>query len=231
MFEKKVFAGCCPKCGGQLKTPFTPLIDVQTHPEQRERVLSGTFFAGKCRKCGYTGEIMAPCLYFDACRRAMIYLIPDYAEAEWRDSALEKCYPETGAFTKRVVSSVPQLKEKIQLLEAGLDDRIVELAKLAVAGWASKRQRRRIREAYFAELDEAENRICFYLYTADDPEPILYRARIDIYEASRAVAEAAPAGTAFRNIDLRWAAYTLADYHRRNRVWSDVETEGEHECL
>ena len=204
-FRQKNHTVRCPRCGRAMKTPFSPVVT------DRAAVLSDGFFTAVC-KCGFRAAVSAPCLYFDARRRAMLYLLPGDVRSV-TTAALDRSYPETAGFQKRIVTSVPQLREKIRLLEFGLDDRAIELTKLAVAGWASDRRSARVRAAYFAELDEAERRISFYLYADDAAAPMTYRARSELYDASCGIASSLPLPGGFCRIDMRWAAYMLA--HRQ----------------
>lgn len=203
--QQKPIAVRCPQCGRAMKTPFSPVVT------DREAVLSDSFFSAMC-KCGYRAAVTAPCLYYDAHRSALLYLLPGTDAQPLHVDA----YPEVAGFRKRIVGTVPQLREKIRLLEFGLDDRAVELAKLAVVGWVSARRSARVHAAYFAELDEASHRIGFYLSAADDA-PALYRARTDVYDAACEIAASLPEPDGFCRIDLRWAAHTLANRPQSKR--------------
>ena len=49
------------------------------------------------------------------------------------DAEAENRYPELGGVTKRLAADLNKLKEKILIFENGLDDRAVELTKLAMS--------------------------------------------------------------------------------------------------
>lgn len=204
-FQQKTYTLRCPQCSRAMKTPFTPIVT------DREAVLTDAFFTAAC-KCGCRAAVSAPCLYYDERRGAMLYLLPEASAQAWRADTLTRAFPEVAGYQKRIVTSVPQLREKIRLLEFGLDDRAVEMAKLAVAGWAAARRAAHVRDVYFAELDEAERRISFYLYTDRSAAPMLYRARSEVYDASRDIAATLPQPSDFCRIDMRWAAHTLVHF-------------------
>ena len=69
----------------------------------------------------------------------MIYLVPGAKQESLNDAEAENRYPELGGVTKRLAADLNELKEKILIFENGLDDRAVELTKLAMSKVALKK--------------------------------------------------------------------------------------------
>ena len=105
----------------------------------------------------------------------MIYLIPNGGKTELDAVDVDHAFPQIGYVQKRVVSSLAALKEKILVFEAGLDDRAVELVKLALASVVEKKDGQKPQEGYFSFADEEKNRIGFVFFFPGKPEAVLKR--------------------------------------------------------
>ena len=215
MAEYKTPKVRCPKCGKTMRTIFTPIVNGTKSPKLREKILSKEFFRCTCKKCGHRAMLLTRCLYVDEQRGFMVYLMPEFDGSRLMDAKVERLYPEMRHMTRRVVTGINRLKEKILLFESGLDDQAIELSKLALVGVIARRRTVNIQEVYFNELNEKDDRIGFTFFTGSDNEPVNYRTRAEIYQASREVAEdhrAHHSSEGFENIDLRWAAQVIAEY-------------------
>ncbi|RHR13536.1 hypothetical protein DWX49_13755 [Blautia sp. AF19-34] len=100
------------------------------------KVLNQSIFLYTCPSCGKTFRLDYATLYHQMEDPIMIYLVSE-SEVE---TTYEMFYGENALFdfrTKkylaRIVTSPNQLVEKIQIFDAGKDDRIMELVKLLVA--------------------------------------------------------------------------------------------------
>lgn len=150
----------------------------------------------------------------------MVYLVPEFDGKRFINPRIERAYPEVQHLTRRVVTGINRMKEKILLFESGLDDRAVELAKLALVGVIARRRTVKIQEVYFNELDETEDRIGFTFLTGSDNEPVKYRTRAEIYHVSKEIAEDYMSNhpeEGFEHIDLRWAARVIGEYRSAAR--------------
>lgn len=228
MSETKNEAIICPKCGKAMQTAFEPTVNVRRNPKVRDLIMSDEFFNCKCKHCGYKGSVLARCLYHDELRGFMVYLMPDFSEPCLFDEQIERAYPEMANVPRRVVSNINRMKEKILLFESRIDDRAVELSKLAIAGMISRKASRKLQEAYFNELDEKQNLIGFTFFAEGEPEPVEYRTRAEIYHVSREIAQKYLDNhpeQGFSNIDLRWAAKALAEHRRAGDRFEDQKGE------
>lgn len=100
--------------------------------DSKEDIMSGAFFEWECPSCHERFFIKKPFLYNDSEHKFMIYYIPGFEERAQKIPTLFKTKKEydTDASTLRVASNFVDFVEKIRILEAGLDDRVVEAVKL-----------------------------------------------------------------------------------------------------
>ena len=205
----------CSRCGKTMQTAFRPVVNVTRSPKLREKVLNKELFRCSCSKCGQRGMLLHRFLYVDEKKGFMIYLVPDCEERQLLDRKIERMYPELKHLTRRVVTGVNRLREKIMLLEAGLDDQAVELAKLVLVGVVSRRRAVNIQEVYFNELNEDADRIGFTFFLGSDNEPMTFRTRSEIYQLSKEIVEdyrTKHPSEGFERVDVRWASRVLAEY-------------------
>ncbi|NCA99951.1 MAG: hypothetical protein EOM70_11315, partial [Clostridia bacterium] len=109
-----------------------------TDPDLREKLLRKTLQSLDCRNCGNATLIASPLTYLDQDHGLLIECRPDLtpAELENRLSQLRK-EPElagvlAGDSCLRLVAAMNDLIEKIHIREQQLDDRVLEIVKLAV---------------------------------------------------------------------------------------------------
>ena len=138
----------CPKCGKTNEYTFWASINTETDPEMKEQVKSGEAFIFTCPDCGAKMMINADMLYHDRENRLLIhycaseesyYEVSKMLNGEFDQSAedeeiLQKILTanEMDSYIKRIVTTQNQIREKIVIFEAGLDDRVIEFAKAMV---------------------------------------------------------------------------------------------------
>lgn len=109
----------CRSCGHIHEIEFTGSVDVARNPELKQKVKSGEAFVWTCPDCGAANLLNLPFLYHDPGEKLMILL----TSATVRSEGLPEGY------TGRIVRSVGELVEKINIFDAGLDDVVVEMCK------------------------------------------------------------------------------------------------------
>lgn len=204
----------CPHCGAAIRTQMWPGICAQDNPELRGRVLDETLFDWKCPECGYAAQFVYPCLYHDRERRFMVYVVPNGSGREFQPVDVGEKFPQLAGVKKRVVSSPAELKEKILLFEAGLDDYAVELVKYALAGVLDKKYGGKTLEGYFCFADEGENRIGFSFFPEGGKDPVLRKTSMDAYKKSLEIAKSREPdeGNRFVPVDALTAKDLLEEY-------------------
>ncbi len=114
----------CPKCGLEHPVTIWESLETDVDAEFKDSVIDRSLFMAECPGCGEKTEIEQDFLYVHKERKWKIY----YA---CTDESEKKILTELGesdvkdGYRIRVVSSKNELLEKIFILDAGLDDRIV----------------------------------------------------------------------------------------------------------
>ena len=117
----------CPACKREQEAALVQSINTRQQPELRERLLSGDLNVLAC-ECGARTPLSATLLYHDPDRDYYCQACPG-GEPAMREG--EAAFAVIGAVgTRRLVPSQNALVEKVKILEAGLDDRVVEVLKV-----------------------------------------------------------------------------------------------------
>lgn len=123
----------CPHCKQSTEVTFWSSVNVTLEPQLKEKLLAGELFAQKCPNCGEVARLDYPMLYHDMEKKLLIFYVRD---DKGRADAIEvfnndkNMLASPEEYEKRIVGSINQLREKILLADAGLDDRIMEFVKL-----------------------------------------------------------------------------------------------------
>lgn len=207
----------CPNCGNEIEIKVFKTVNATTDPGFRDDLLNGDMLHFSCRECGHEAELKYPLLYNDMKNKFMVYYIPDIDRERLTDEMLEKEYGEMDALTRRIVGSYNELKEKIHIFEAGLDDRVIEVVKAALKDVVEKRTGETVTGGYFSKYSVDEDRIGFTFFVGDDGEQFVQTTRLEIYEKSKMVAMAnneEQNDRSFLNIDNNWARNALYKYKK-----------------
>jgi hypothetical protein len=205
----------CPHCSAVVKTQMWPGINAEENPDLRALVLNETLFDWKCPACGYEAQLVYPCLYHDKSKKFMIYVVPNGNDCALQSVDVSEAFPQFNEMTKRVVTSLTGLKEKILIFEAGLDDLAVELVKLALTDVAEKKHGKSVASGYFCYADEQAGRISFSFFLKGTKEPVHQDTRMDVYNKSLEIVEsvgASAAGGDFKSVDSEVAQNVLREY-------------------
>ncbi len=135
----------CPRCGAIRARRVAASLHGPLVPNLRAEILEGKFQRFSCEECGDWFFADGPMLWIDFERKQWIGLFPSRWEAAWRAlegdpldgwqlGLIEEAPPllqaMAGGFQVRAVFGFPQLRDKLRALEAGLDDRWLEVLKL-----------------------------------------------------------------------------------------------------
>lgn len=125
----------CPSCHHEGDFELWDSINTALDPEMKEKVLNQSIFLYTCPSCGETFRLNYSTLYHQMEDLVMIYLVPESEvkktyEIFYEKNALADYRYRTEKYLCRIVTSANQLVEKIQILDAGKDDRVMELVKL-----------------------------------------------------------------------------------------------------
>lgn len=162
----------CPKCGQTVEAEQWTAVNGDKNPQQKLKILEGSLFKAKCPKCGKETKIGYPMLYNDTKQNYMIWLVYDEEEVKhttdyFKNSKNDLIEDENGDVVdkdcrQRIVMSPEALREKIMIFDSGLDDKMIEILKLAYAKEAQRALRDdNIAAAFFSNRD-GEKRIEMY---------------------------------------------------------------------
>lgn len=126
MSQSRTITYTCPYCGGTFEAEIYESVHADKDPDLRERCLSGDLFRVFCPHCKHDFMIQFPLVYMDAPHRFVIWLSDQPLPQELDRAAA--ILAEKG-YTLRRCTQLQAFSEKIQILEDGIDDRLVELAK------------------------------------------------------------------------------------------------------
>lgn len=217
--QKKSSQLTCPLCEKKADLDPYPVVDARAHPELKEEILSGEFFRWKCPNCGRRMKIHRQVFYFDREKRFMVCMVPGFHEECLLEERWEQQYPEFESFVKRVVADINPLKEKILILENGIDDQAIELCKLAISGVVRKKYEKPIRAIYFTRFDAEDGMIGFSFQFVGAKEMLLYQTRMDVYNLSIEVADEYrkehSEEKGFLRVGPRWAKKVLDWYQQK----------------
>ena len=207
---------CCPQCGKPVRTKMWTGISAQTEPEMRARILDETFFDWQCQHCGYQAELVYPCLYHDKARKFMVYLVPEGNEKDLKKVNVDERFPQLHDVKKRVVVSPMELKEKILVFEAGLDDVGIELVKAGIAAAVEEKNGVSVEAGCFCFADPQGDRIGFLFFPEGSNQPMKKAARLFTYEKAMEIAKECKftPGEDFARVDWLLAARLLEQYQR-----------------
>ena len=125
----------CPKCSHESEMLVWETMDTKTDPQIKDMIRSGEVFAWRCPHCDNKSLIFYPTLYHQVKEKYLLCYIPgnpssavEYMKTINENN--ESGYDFNEEYTKRVVSDINQLREKLMILDEGLDDRILEIMKV-----------------------------------------------------------------------------------------------------
>ena len=211
----------CPKC--HEKTDFTIWRSINTmlDPELKQKIKDGSLFQFACPHCGEKTNVLYPFLYHQMEDRIMIQLAGDRNEVEeFKDFLSQKPDFEMldwkqNGYVVRIVTTLPDLLEKIAIFDAKLDDRIIEISKLIIRAKRGAGVPKIAKALFF---DDPENGHIIILY--NEAEKAFGNARLtdDLYKnLCESFMEKLPDfGTGVLEVDAGWALEFLKGLPKTN---------------
>ena len=157
MSQKSIKKITCPDCGQEADFTVWRSINTMLDPEMKEKVRTREAFSFRCPECGKVVNIDYGFLYHQMEDEMMIYYVSGEEDVEQvydmfrgngKMAEITEGLPSN--YLYRIVRSQNDLREKLAIFDAGLDDRVIELAKLFYAG------------KYFSEHPEAESDVLYF---------------------------------------------------------------------
>ena len=136
----------CPSCGQKSQFTIWDSINTTLDPEMKSAVRNRSAFAFVCPHCGDRSNVNYGFLYHQMEDRILIHYVTSDEEAKTVEEMYSANNPITAEFPSfrdadymvRIVFSQNQLLEKLAIIDAGLDDRLVEIYKVFLLANAQK---------------------------------------------------------------------------------------------
>lgn len=119
----------CSRCGQQHKVTVYRSINISENPELKDKVRDGSLFLWECPHCGQVNLAKYETLYHDPAAKLMVWLVPSGEISETQMQAITMHTKAMGGYTLRRVNDMGSLMEKVLIMDAGLDDVVLEMCK------------------------------------------------------------------------------------------------------
>ncbi len=220
MKDYKEIAITCPECGKNDSATVYELVNVTKNPELREKIVDLSLFSWTCPHCGAKRNLEQPLLYLDKQLEFAVYFAPVYDKYLEEKLELPKGLSQKTLSRLRKVSEINDLIEKILIYEAGLDDRIVELSKLALINYGLDFGGHKYMpdKLFFEKLvATAEGRELNFIWADVTGEATSYSLRGEVYDnITDDMAEILAENIApLTVIDLKWAMEQIKKSHKK----------------
>lgn len=178
----------CPLCHHKGEFDLWESVNVDLDPELREQVLNYQLFVWTCPKCG--SHVITPydTLYHDMKHRFMLFFSHEFNEEEadkYAPMKMPKDFLMDG-YTNRIVYGLEHLKEKILILEEGLNDVAIERMKFMISHVIAPEFAEKGRELFFHHVDSTDDiseygGIFFAYHDQERDEEMIARFAMDFY--------------------------------------------------
>ena len=130
---KTTLNATCSSCGKTHEITAYSGINVAENPELKSMVKDGSLFVWECPVCGKANLATYQTLYHDPEEKLMIWMLPEGILPEDRVEAIGKQMESSAdlpdGYVFRRTLDIGSLIEKVNIFDAGLDDRVIEMCK------------------------------------------------------------------------------------------------------
>lgn len=200
----------CPKCGAEGSFSVWDSINAELNPELKEKILNEELFVWACPSCGAKIFIPAGTIYHDMKGKTMIFFDFNDDETE-KESEIEvpEMFSNLGGYQFRIVHNLMDMKEKILILDDGLNDIAIEYWKYCLRHFIYKSDISDADEIRFSGLykadDSVETFVIFVILGADERQSSL-KIPIDAYKSFLTKVKSDPRFTLSKGVEVnqRW---------------------------
>ena len=161
LFSKELLQ--CPICLNEIEATVWDVIEADTDPDLKEKLLCKDLQTQQCLNCGQAWIPARPMLYRDNAGKMIIYCRSGQTEEQAR--AILAKVPVLPGWNLRLVADYNQLIEKIHITDHRCDDRLIEFIKLAVKRQGVEDQDAAIAQLFFLTADDQTFR---FLVSSED---------------------------------------------------------------
>lgn len=146
----------CRYCGHEQEFTIWQSINATLDPQLRDQLMSGELMTFTCDSCHKSAEVVWPLLYHDMEREVMVHIRFDEALLDGQAPEPDPVEEFMLSFTLRTVASRNELVEKVLIFEEGLDDRVIEIFKIALRRQLEQDAQETGGELMFSSCGESE---------------------------------------------------------------------------
>ena len=218
----------CPFCNRSFSATVWNSVNTDFSDDVAEKIISGTFFDITCPHCRETIHTNYDILYHDLKRHTMIWLLHNHESnyiarcKEIRSSAI------IGSYKTRLVNTVRQLREKVAALEAGRDDRVIELCKVHILSEMYRMSAEIDLENLFYTISDGRER--FLMYDSNGQMFAHIEFAEDIYDKMLSLFSSSSSNIkegAYPLYDQEWAQTLYDDNYCAEEEFTDDDYDGE----
>ena len=177
----------CLKCKKKSDFEFYGSINTMLDPTLKQRVKNFDIFKFICPHCGSEQFVNYSFLYHQMEDKYMVFVSVEGDAWNQMMSILSARQKDLPDYTMRIVRSYNDFREKLMILDAGLDDRVVEIIKSSV--WHNVEETyadKGIDEILFAMNDDGEHG---FLFRSKDKMIASMEFDMDLYKVVKNAAE------------------------------------------
>jgi hypothetical protein len=168
----------CPYCGAPGEFTLWDSVNVDLNPELRDEIFSEDLFLWKCPKCGKEIHIPFGTLYHDMKNKFMLMYSYDAPEDGKYDVVdISAPFDADKGYTMRVVYGLMKFKEKIVILEHGLNDVAIEHMKYMISHLICPEIAEKGYELYFHHLEAPTEEFpygtIYFFYNDEEKEQVM----------------------------------------------------------
>lgn len=168
----------CPHCGEDFEAEIWETVNTSLDPDMFDAVRRCEVFKVTCPRCGESGLLERAFLYNQMQDNYMLHFLPRSANdeefeqilrfysGEDLDNLLNPIIRSKKVGEVRIVRTIPRFLEKLAILDAGLDDRVVEIEKLFTWLHISDKNEsfaKRKLESYFVKNEEKDSYLIVFV--------------------------------------------------------------------
>lgn len=101
----------CPNCGAPIVADIHQVIDADTQPQLKQRLLSGQLNVAQCQSCGWAGMLGTPMVYHDSTHDLLMVYVPMELNLNVPDRE-----QMVGRMVRQVVDNLPPEKRRAYVL-------------------------------------------------------------------------------------------------------------------
>lgn len=196
----------CPQCGMKQPYGLFSSINVAQNPELKQLLLKEELFDWRCKRCNYFANMAYPFIYTDPDKKLTVCFVPAGTKSTVDSSGIMP------GFKKREVKNLAELKEKILIFDANLNDVAVELVKSALTEILKEGYKVSRLHAYFSR--ENEGQLEFAVFLPGKNDALYHSTEMKVYTQSEEVLRTLDYrdGEGFIVVDKKLATRILEDY-------------------